>query len=88
MKEETIEDRVSDVGRELNKKTFLPLGATKHSPSITSESAGTIWHLLFSLQMFSAIYLPSPWIVHLMVVTSLGKLDCNIVISWAPEEGL
>lgn len=80
--EKTIEDVVSDIG-EL-KKTFLPLGAPEHSPSITSQSPGLMWHLLVFLQIFSTIYLSSPWIAHLMAVTSLGKLDCNTVTSWVP----
>lgn len=71
------------VGKRVKETVFLPLGATEHSPSITSEYPGPMRHLLLFLQMFNAIYLPLPWIMHLMAVTSFGKLDCNTVISWA-----
>lgn len=78
----------SQVGKKDKGKVFLPLGATKHSLSVTSEYPGPMWHLLFFLQMFNGIYLPSPWNMHLVAITSFEKLDRDTVISWAPVRKL
>lgn len=87
--EETAEDAVPDRGWELKKKKLSsPFGATENSTSITSESPGPVWHLLFFIQMFSPIYLPFPQILHLIALTLFRKLDCNTVILWVPVRRL